>query len=143
MSTPIFYPTPRIVQRVDTSGAMTLRELLSLAGAPCRASGRWTERLVRIAPGIAGIEREPGDWGAVRIGVHAGLSTRDAARYAAAAMAYGLMDLVARESLRGQPWARPAPARGRPRTGTAMTNRERQRLYRARHASRSSARRAR
>jgi hypothetical protein len=140
MATPLFFSPPRLVERVDARAARSLRELLAVAGAPCRASGRWTERRVRIVPGAAGvIEKEPGDWSPVRIGVPAGLSARDAARYAVAAMAYGLMDLVARESIRGQPWARPAPPRGRPATGTAMSNRERQRTYRARRRAEGNA----
>lgn len=136
MSTPLFFPPPRIVERVDTRGAHTLREVLAEAGAQCRASGAWTERLISIVPSDqCRIEKEPGDWSPVRILLPAGLSERTAARYAIAAMAYGLMDLVARQSIRGQPWARPARPRGRPSTGVARTNRERQRAYRKRQRS--------
>ena len=134
MSTPLFFPAPRVLERVEVRGAVPLRELLATAGVPCRASGPWTERLVRVVPGAEGTEKEPGDWAPVRIGVPANLSRRDAARYAVAVLAYGLMDLVARESIRGQPWARPSAPRGRPRTGTASSNRERQRAHRARRA---------
>jgi hypothetical protein len=136
-----FFPPARIVASLDTRGAITLRELLERAGAPCRASGRWTERPVVLVPGSADIEREPGDWGAVRIGVPSRMAPRAAApatsramaRHACLAMAYGLMDIVARESLRGLPWAKPAAPRGRPRSGTTMTNAQRQAAYRARH----------
>lgn len=138
MSTPLFFPPPRIVEHIDTRGAHTLREVLAEAGAPCRASGSWTERLISIVPHHQSrIEKEPGDWTPVRILLPAGLSARDAARYAVAAMAYGLMDLVARQSIRGQPWAKPARARGRPPTGAARTNRERQRAFRRRQQSMS------
>lgn len=130
---PLFFPAARIVKSVDVTGSVKLSELLRRAGAPCRASGRWSERLVVIAPGESGIEREPGDWGAVRIGVPSDLGEVDAARFAASAMAYGLMDLVARESIRGAYWARPAAPRGRPPTGRALSNAERQRNFRARH----------
>jgi hypothetical protein len=132
MRVPLYFPTPRVVERLDGRGARPLHEWLARAGLPCRASGAWIDRPVRVVPGQSGIEREPGDWGRVRIGVPAGLSARDEARWAIAAMAYGLVDLVARESIRGQPWARPAAARGRPPSGTAKSNRERQRAYRAR-----------
>ena len=136
MSTPLFFSAPRIVAHIDTRGAHSLRELLAEAGAPCLASGPWTERLVRIVPsGQRRIDKEPGDWTPVCVHVTAGLSGRDAARFAAAAMAYGLMDLVARQSIRGQQWAKPARPRGRPPTGAARSNRERQRAYRSRQRS--------
>ncbi len=135
MATPLFFPIPRVVERVATDHAQTLRQVLSDAGVPCRASGAWTERLiVLVRREAATIEKEPGDWSPVRIGVPLGLSPRDAARYAVAAMAYGLMDVVARESIRGQSWAVPAPPRGRPRLGTAKSGAERQRAYRARQS---------
>jgi len=134
MSTPLFFPPARLVERIDTRNAIALRDLLSAAGLRCRASGRWTQRMIVIEPGGPFIEREPGDWGAVRIGVPDGLTARGRTRYAVAAMAYGLMDLVARESVRGAEWARPAAPRGRPRTGCAMSNAQRQRAWRARHA---------
>ncbi|HEY7954685.1 MAG: hypothetical protein ACHQ17_10785 [Polyangia bacterium] len=137
MSIPLFLPPARIVEHLDDRRAIPLRELLAAAGVPCRATGRFTDRLVCVVPGKPGlIEREPGDWAAVRIGVPSGLSARNAARYASAVMAYGLMDLVARESLRGQLWARPTPPRGRPARGLALTGVERQRNYRARRLRR-------
>jgi len=86
-----------------------------------------------LVQGSADIEREAGDWGAVRIGVPSRVAPRAMARYACLAMAYGLMDIVARESVRGLPWTRPAAPRGRPRSGTAMTNAQRQAAHRARH----------
>lgn len=132
MSTPLFFPTPRIVKDVDVTLAITLREVLARAGIPCRASGRWTERLVVIDPAFDGIEREAGDWGAVRIGAPAELGQRDQARHAIAALAYGLMDVVARESIRGQAWARPSRPRGRPASGAALSAAKRQRRHRAR-----------
>ena len=99
----------------------------------CRASGRWAERRVAIdrGPELA-IVTEPGDAGLVRVRVPASLTPRQAARWALSALAYGLMDLVARESIRGADWAKPAPPRGRPATGTASSNRERQRAHRRR-----------
>lgn len=54
------------------------------------------------------------------------------ARYVLGALAYGLHDLVARESVRGVAWAKPAPPKGRPKALLALNNAERQRRYRAR-----------
>jgi hypothetical protein len=101
---PLFFPIPRI----DPQAARPLHEPLAQAGLPCRASGRWTERRITvIAGGPLDIEKEPGDWGGVRITAPASLSAQDAARLAVGALAYRLMDLVARESIRGRAWARP------------------------------------
>jgi hypothetical protein len=133
MSVPLFFPPPQILEHVSSAGARTLRSLLAEAGAPCRASGPFTERPIRVIAGEPGLlQKEPGDWTVVVVGVPSGLSERDAARHAAAVLAYGLMDVVARESLRGLPWAKPAPPRGRPRRGEAVSNRERQRAHRQR-----------
>gem|GEM_PF-2808169 len=60
-------------------------------------------------------------------------SPRARARLALGALAYSIMDLVARESIRGAAWAAAAPPRGRASSGTALTNAERQRRYRAKH----------
>lgn len=60
---------------------------------------------------------------------------RLAARAALAALAYGLCDSVARESIRGAQWARPAAPRGRPRSGRAKNTAERQRAFRRRKLS--------
>lgn len=105
------------------------------AGAQCRASGPWTQRPIVIAPGSTTVEREPGDWGAVRVGVPNAASAATSARMAALVLAYQLMDPVARASVKGLDWARVRPPVGRPRSGIALTNAERQRLSRARKAS--------
>lgn len=135
MTTPLFYPPPRYraALPLPAAGTLSVRELCALAGVRCRASGGWTERRIQVvrADGYA-IEAEPGGWGAVRIAVPRRLKPIEAHRHALAALAFGLMDLVARESIRGQPWARPAPPRGRPATGIARTNAERQRAHRRR-----------
>jgi hypothetical protein len=132
MSTPLFFPVPRVVAGVDATGAVPLRVWLERAGAPCRATGRWTERPVQVATGALGITKAPGDWTAVCVSVPPGLSAVAVARLVVAAMAYAVMDPVARESVRGQPWARPAPPRGRPRLAQPRTGAQRQRAYRAR-----------
>ncbi len=135
MSIPFFFPLPRVVPNINIDDAMTLRSLLESAGAQCRASGRWTERLIVLVHGESGIERAPGDWGAVRIGIPQADSALAAARYAAAAMAYALMDVVARESIKGLPWTKPSAPRGRPPKPGAQTNAARQRSFRLRHKS--------
>ncbi len=132
MATPLFFPTARLVPHIDRHQALTLREVLLAAGAQCRASGPWTQRPIVIAPGSTAVEREPGDWGAVRVGVPQAASAASAARMAALVLAYQLMDPVARESVRGLDWARVCPPVGRPRSGTAFTNAQRQRSSRAR-----------
>lgn len=129
----LLYPPAEIVRSLSTAGSTSLRELCATAGVPCRASGAWTGRKVRLVRGSAlRIRKEPGDEGAVEITLPAPavIGGRQAARMALGAMAYGLMDPVARESIRGAEWTRPAPPRGRPRTSVTISNRERQRRLR-------------
>lgn len=133
---PLFFPVPRISKAIDSSQAVALEDLLQIAGVPCRASGAWTKRPVVMEPTDATavfIEREAGDVSCVRIGVPRQLSAQDQARYAAAVMAYAVMDLVARQSLKGVAWAHPAKPAGRPPTGRARTAAQRQRAFRARN----------
>jgi hypothetical protein len=133
MFTPLFFPPARIVPYVERTGQVfTLRELLASAEAPCRASGRWTERQILLAVGDDEVLREPGEWGLVRIGIKERSTERDAARYALLVLAYSLMDIVARESIRGECWTKPSSPRGRPRTGTARSNAQRQQTLRSR-----------
>ena len=132
MKTPLFFPTATYTPQLSTEGAYTLRHLCELAGTACKATGAWTERLITIERATTcEINCEPGDWGVVNIKVPHQLNDLEAARYALIAMAYGLMDGVARESIRGQSWARPSPPTGRPTKGTANNTRERQRKFQA------------
>jgi len=134
MSSPFFIPPARIVPSIDVSSAVPLSALLAAAGAECKASGAWTERQIVVDRGAPGLlEREPGDWAAVRIGVVAKVSARSAARFAVLVLAYGIMDLVARQSIAGLPWARPTVPRGRPRASAPLSAAERQRRWRSRH----------
>lgn len=140
MNLPLFFPPPEYVLDLSeaSADAQTLRSLCADAGVPCRASGVWTERPVVVVPGERyRIEAEAGDYGRVKIEVPAWLSLVDQKRHALGALAYGLMDLVARESLRGAAWARPANPRGRRSSGVALSTKERQRRYRARLADKS------
>ena len=115
---------------------MTLAMLCDAAGVPCKATGRWIERLVEVVVPtdvlIPRIDAEPGSLGAVRITTPPSLNPLQAARYSLAAMAYGMFDLVARESIRGAAWARPTVPSGRKRSGVAKSNAARQRAFRLR-----------
>jgi hypothetical protein len=135
MSIPLFFPTVRYAPRLTLSpGATTLRALCESAGVVCKASGAWTERVVDIVTGdTLEIVAEPGDGAPVRISLPAN-DHRSAARLALAVMAYGLHDLVAKESIRGASWTRIALPRGRIPSGAALTTRERQRRFRARRS---------
>ncbi|MHB1201325.1 MAG: hypothetical protein ACYCZ6_17600 [Polaromonas sp.] len=83
------------------------------------------------SPSAPFIIAEPGSQGAVQINTPPNLNKQEAARYALAAMAYAMFDLVARESVRGQKWARPTMPSGRKRSGTAKSNSMRQRAHKA------------
>jgi hypothetical protein len=89
-----------------------------------------------VTSGEPFIEAEPGDYGKVRVGAPEKLDGQSMARYAIGAMAYALMDGVARESIRGAAWAR-ADRRGRPVrvAGSPKSNKERQRTFRARQGA--------
>lgn len=128
----LFYPPPIFRPKLKLARGVPLRELCAKAGVSCRASGAWTERQVEVATGQQlEIWAEPGDWGAVRIEVP-NAPPAEQARMALLAMAYGLHDLVAKQSVAHQPWARLKPPRGRPPTGQALTTAERQRRFRKR-----------
>ena len=135
MSTPLAFPAPRYVKRLKPpSGDCSLRRLCRVAGVNCRASGPWTQRVVWVVWGpVTQITAEASPRTGVEIHVAGKTTAVVRARYALAAMAYLLMDGVARESLRGVSWARPAPKPGRPKTGRALSVSERQRRYLANH----------
>ncbi len=137
MSLPAFWPTPKYLPMVPADGAIPLHELCERAGVPCRASGEWIKRPIVIArsddrDGAILVDVRHGT---VRVEVPSSWGGTDAldARYALGVLAYGIFDLVARESIKGQPWARIRRPPGPRRSGTALTNRERQRRYRATH----------
>jgi hypothetical protein len=133
MALPLFFPVPKFVPTVSRAHALTLRQVCERAGVACRASGAWTLRPISIVAGDSiSVTAEPGSWGAVQIEVPRGTSQQAAARLALGVLAYALMDGVARESIRGAAWAKPAPPRGRPRAGKALNIRERQRRHQAR-----------
>ena len=137
MATPIFFPPPHyeIAPGRARTKLYRLHALCAAAGVPCRASGDWIRRRVFVRTGGEyDICVQPGYCGDVVVTVPAG-EEKPAARQALAVLAYGLFDGVARESIRGAPWARPAAPPGRPRSGRAKTTAERQRAFRQRQAS--------
>lgn len=108
---PFFLPPPAYVARLGDAGEahpdMTLRELCARAQTPCRASGAWALRKVRLTSrGKPGSSRVEPLNGPVEIVVPDGLDDRDAARYALCVLAYSVLDGVARASVARQPWAR-------------------------------------
>lgn len=135
MTLPVFFPQPRFVPQLARQAALPLEALCVQAGVACAAFGAWTQRPIVLADGGQApfIHAEPGDWGAVVIGVPAKRATPAArAQWALGALAYVLFDGVARASIAGASWAkaeRPrglAPAKQRP-----LTSAERQRKLRA------------
>ncbi len=74
---------------------------------------------------------EPGDWGKVRVELPY-TDRLNQARLALAAMAFGMHDIVAKESIRAAAWLRLRPPRGRPRSGCALSLKERQKRFRER-----------
>lgn len=137
----MYYPVPRYVVKIAGDDGITLRQLCTTSGVPCRASGDGTERQVELVlDSEPFIQAQPGGWGPVSIGVPSRFSRspRAAARYALGAMAYGLFDGVARESIKNEPWSK-VEVLGRRKSsgGRAMTPAERQRKQRAAQMSAS------
>ena len=133
MSTPLFFPIAAYVSRLSGSGYLSLRTWCEQAGIRCQATGPFAERPIRLRRGrVFSIVAEAAPSSRVEIEIPRGPSAQAAARLLIAALAYSLMDVVARQSIRGVAWARLSPGAGRPRTGRAKTNRERQRELRQR-----------
>lgn len=130
MSIPLFFPAVTYVRRLSLARPITLRQLCRCAGVVCRASGPWTERKIEIVRGkTLGFVAEPGDWGALRIQTPT-TGVRQRSRLALAVLAYGMHDLVAKQSLLSHPWRRLRPPRGRPRRKRPLSACERQRRFR-------------
>lgn len=113
MSLPVFFPIPRYSNRLSEDGARPLSEICALAGIPCRASGMMARRLVVVLPSNEGgqpsIQARATTWGVVHIRVPAQVKTeRGRARYALGALAFGLHDVAAKESIRRMRWSRAA-----------------------------------
>ncbi|HMO16543.1 MAG TPA: hypothetical protein PKA63_01945 [Oligoflexia bacterium] len=132
MSNTLFFTPCEYVKCLNIKHFLTLEELCSRAGIPCKASGEWTKRRVSIKhDDYLKIESEPGDWGAVQITMSRDTREKEA-KLALQILAYVLHDIVARQSISGLSWAKIPLPKGRIKSGKAMTNAERQRLFRRR-----------
>lgn len=101
-----------------------------MAEIPWRGSFR--EREVSLRKGRAlTIRKEPGDYGKTEIIAPFSKDKKSKAELALYILAYGLNDLLARESIRGR--FRITPPVGRPKTAKPLSNAERQRRFRVRH----------
>ncbi len=126
---------PRYAVRIPGRASHTVRSLCAAAGIECRASGAWIERPIDVRRDRPfDFCAEPGGYGKVRITLPAS-DPVTAARDALCVLAYGLHDLVAKESIRGQTWSRVAPPLGRPKQRKSMPGKERQRRFRLRRAA--------
>lgn len=131
MSLPVFFPQPIYRPSLPSDQDQALSDVCAQAGAPCRASGAWTRRPIRILRGpVFTIEAEPGYQGRVQITVPASYSNQRAARLALGALAYALFDGVARASIKNEAWRRAAAPVGRPKSPTALNGAERQKRWR-------------
>lgn len=137
---PLFYPPVRYTPRLERQDGVSLRELCERAGIACRASGEWIERKVSWEPvsedAPMTITAEPGHTGAVHVRLPTrqpqSITPKAVARQLLLAMAYGVFDGVARESVRGIEWSRRLTPRGRPRSVRPQSGAERQRTWRER-----------
>lgn len=132
MSTELFYPPVHYVPTLTLKAPLSLSQLCERAGVACKATGRWTTRQIELTRGPdTRLVAEPGEWGSVIINLPQ-LGGTDRARAALAALAFGMHDIVAKESIRSADWLRVGPPRGRPRSGRALSTKERQRRFRER-----------
>jgi hypothetical protein len=132
MSLPLNFPHPSYTMKLTLDSSFALDALCVLAGIACKGSGAWRQRPIEPVPAAQPfIEAAPGGWGPVRVGVppRYAKTQRSVARYVLGAMAYGLFDPIARESIKGQPWTK-IENLGRPRSGKALSAARRQQRYR-------------
>lgn len=137
---PLFYPPVRYTPRLDNQDGVSLRVLCERAGVACRASGEWIERKVSWEPvseeAPMTITAEPGYMGSVHVRLPMrqaqSVTPKTVARQLLLAMAYGVFDGVARESVRGIDWSRQLAPVGRPRSIRRQSGAERQRAWRQR-----------
>ena len=137
MALPLRFPHVKYVPRLARDGATPLDELCNRAEARCEAVGAWTKRPVVIVEAGAAepwIRAEPGDWGAVEIGVPPISNELRRARWVLGALAFSaLFDQVARATVAGKEWARIEKPRGpSPKLRRPLSTTERQQRFRSR-----------
>jgi hypothetical protein len=132
---PIVMPKATIVKRSRRSGKRhTVVSLCREAGVECRVTGPAANRTVYVdLSSEPYVEREPGPFGAVAVGVQ-GKSSREQALLALGYLAYVVFDYAARESLCGRPEAAMSLPVGRPRKARALSGAERQKRWRQRRS---------
>lgn len=137
MGIPLFIPRPSIALALPAGDDVTLDELCDLAGVRCKVSGLSARRplTMALAKEMCSVKL-PGSLSPVWLGIPKGTPKRRAL-LALGALAYGVFDYAARETLRGLPESRPTRGPGRPRSKKAMSGAERQRRYRQRIRSAS------
>jgi len=126
----------KYIPRLSRQDAIALDDLCVRAQVRCEAVGAWTKRPVMLVDAGAQdpwIRAEPGDWGAVEIGVPPLGSEIRMARWALGALAFSaLFDQVARATVAGKEWAKIERPRGPPpEARRPLTSAERQRRFRA------------
>lgn len=135
---PTFFIVPLYIKKAESfsletagveSSMHTIKELCDDARISCKATGEWVHRKVFI---------HHGDTARIAVDIDGSVAiettkrTRSSiAREALLLLAYGVFDLVARESVKGLPWSRATPPAGRPKTGVALNNAERQARFRS------------
>jgi hypothetical protein len=130
-----FIPPPVYVDKLILDNPHTLKEVCQIAGVQCRASGSWTERLIEIV--IAKqlkIIAEAGAWGSIRMEIPES-RYKNRFQIALKLLAYGLHDLVARQSIRGSKISVLKPPAGRPKLSSHKSNRQRQRDFRKKQSN--------
>ena len=139
---PAMFPPATIVVEAPRGKTHTVESLCHQAGIECRVTGPSASRVVYLhRAGHLEVHREPGNAGAVSIGLPGDLpedETREAAFLVLAVLAYVVFDYAARESVRGRPEMRVSLPRGRPQSLNPMTGAERQRRWREKQARRTT-----
>ena len=137
MSIPFFLPITEYTPLLKLEKFFTIAELCKKAKIKCLASGDWVNRKIGVCYNDNfKVEAEPGDWGNVRITLSKSnmlkLNSTKEAQLALTILAYSLHDLVAKESIKNHDFSKVRKPMGRIKTGKALSNKERQKLFRSR-----------
>lgn len=97
---PVFIPTPTYVNKLPDGIELTLAELCDRAGVVCQASGKWIDRKVILVDSKELFIKAIPSGGAVAIGIAGADDGKRSAMLALHLMAYSVLDVVAKESIR-------------------------------------------